>query len=208
MLRIPSDSAARADLDQATDGVKHPRGRSWWLMWVVVSREHGGLPDDPPGSRGHGTWRGRGTWTYSEFWAPWEAVVDTFERVQAKIYGVFEKWSKRGSVFAWRGQVNAAWPLHSSLFRRLSWSFGTPKEMELATAEREILADVHQWGLHMGEYGRLSVMNQLAILQHFGAPTKLIDITFNPWIGLWFAVQERPAREGLPVRCATVRLST
>jgi hypothetical protein len=133
-----------------------------------------------------------------EFWAPWEAVVDTFEGVQAQISGVFEKWSKRGSVFAWRGQVNAAWPLHSSLFRRLSWSFGTPKEMELATAEREILADVHRWGLHMGQYGRLSVMNQLAMLQHFGAPTRLVDITFNPWIGLWFAVQERPAERASP----------
>jgi len=136
----------------------------------------------------------------NEFWAPWEACVDSFEGVQAQVYGVFEKWSQRGSTFAWRGQVDAAWPLHSSLFRRLSWSAGTPRgEKELADAEREILIDVHRWGLHMGEYGRLSVMNQLAMLQHFGAPTRLIDITFNPWIGLWFAVQER--RDGNSAPC-------
>lgn len=134
------------------------------------------------------------------FWAPWEVVVDSFEDVEAQIYGVFEKWSPRGSDFAWRGQVDASRPLHSSLFRRLSWSssLGSPKEIELASAEKEILADAHRWGLHMGAYGRLSVMNQLAMLQHFGAPTRLIDITFNPWIGLWFAVRERRVERAAP----------
>lgn len=128
------------------------------------------------------------------FWSPWEVTVDSFADAEEQIYGVFEKWSKRGSVFAWRGQLDASWPLHSSLYRRLLWSSNAteaPKESDVATAERAILADVHRWGLHMGEYGRLSVMNQLAMLQHYGAATRLIDITFNPWIGLWFAVQER-----------------
>ncbi|MDI6692313.1 MAG: FRG domain-containing protein [Anaerosomatales bacterium] len=134
----------------------------------------------------------------SAFWSPWEVVVDSFDAVEAQVYGVFEKWSKRGSVFAWRGQMDASWPLHSSLYRRLLWSSSAaeaPKESDVANAEREILADVRRWGLHMGEYGRLSVMNQMAMLQHYGAPTRLIDITFNPWIGLWFAVQERRADE-------------
>ena len=33
------------------------------------------------------------------------------------------------------------------------------------------------------------MLNQLAILQHFGAPTRLIDITFNAWVALWFATE-------------------
>jgi hypothetical protein len=32
---------------------------------------------------------------------------------------------------------------------------------------------------------------QLATLQHFGAPTRLVDVTLNAYIGLWFAVEER-----------------
>jgi len=43
----------------------------------------------------------------------------------------------------------------------------------------------------MGEFGRLSILNQLAMLQHHGAPTRLIDITFNPFIGLWFATEQK-----------------
>ena len=132
----------------------------------------------------------------TQFWAPWEITADSFEQVQESVYGVFEKWSERGAVFAWRGQVDASWSLHSSLYRRMLWSSaqaGPPTEASVAETERQILANVHRWGLHMGEYGRLSVLNQLAMLQHYGAPTRLIDITFNPWIGLWFAVQQRQA---------------
>lgn len=43
----------------------------------------------------------------------------------------------------------------------------------------------------MSEFGRLSILGQLAVLQHYGAPTRLIDVAFNPWIGLWFAVEEK-----------------
>lgn len=39
--------------------------------------------------------------------------------------------------------------------------------------------------------GRLSILNQLAILQHYGAPTRLIDITFNAWVGVFFAVEQK-----------------
>ena len=72
------------------------------------------------------------------FWSPWEVTVDSFADAEEQIYGVFEKWSKRGSVFAWRGQLDASWPLHSSLYRRVLWSSNSteaPKESDVATAE-------------------------------------------------------------------------
>lgn len=140
-----------------------------------------------------------------EFWGPWEAEAETFDDVSAHIYDVSEKWP--GRLFAWRGQTDASWPLHSSLYRRLCWSKATqtPREPDLLEAERKVLADLHRWGLHMGEYGRLSVTHQLAMLQHYGAPTRLVDITFNPWIGLWFAVQSRQA-DGADLPATDTRL--
>lgn len=128
------------------------------------------------------------------FWKPWETEIGSFKEALALIHGVFDDWSSKGHKFAWRGQVDASWPLHSSLYRRLHWTLGKsklPDEATLQKREKTILTEVHRWGLHIGDHGRLSALAQLAVLQHYGAPTRLIDITFNPLIGLWFAVEEQ-----------------
>jgi hypothetical protein len=128
------------------------------------------------------------------FWKPCEVEVDSFATATELIHGVFDKWSNSGGRFAWRGQVDASWSLHSSLYRRLLWTRGgdsPPDESELQTEEAAILAEAHRWGLHVGTHGRLSVLAQLAVLRHFGAATRIIDVTFNPLIALWFAVEQQ-----------------
>jgi len=127
------------------------------------------------------------------FWKPWEVEITSVAQALEVIHGVFDKWSAEGRLFAWRGQVDASWALHSSLYRRLGWTRGAaaepPQEADQEAEEAKILTAVHRWGLHTGDRGRLSALSQLAVLQHYGAPTRLIDITFNPLIGLWFAVE-------------------
>lgn len=129
----------------------------------------------------------------SEFWEPYEATVASFDDAHEMITDVVKKWSAKGSVFVWRGQVDASWALHSSLYRRKLWSGpkdgDAPTEQVLQEEEQEILREVHRWGLHSGSTGRLSILAQLALLQHYGAPTRLIDVTSNPLIALWFAVE-------------------
>lgn len=136
-----------------------------------------------------------------EFFGPWEREISSFDEVANAITRIFERWIEdHDRVFVWRGAVDASHPLHSSLYRRLLWSSPTgftPAESHLHSAEGEVLTSVHQWGLHDGERGRLSILSQLATLQHFGAPTRLIDVTLNAYIGLWFAVQP-VIRDGLP----------
>lgn len=129
----------------------------------------------------------------SDFWAPTEEVIGSFSELQSLLESVFAKGPRRGRTFAWRGQLDAEWALTSSLYRRLSWSLRkTPEERDLYSHEGKILGDVHKWGLHMSaDLGRLSVLNQLATVQHYGAPTRMIDVSFNPRIGIWFAVEER-----------------
>lgn len=129
-----------------------------------------------------------------DFWKPGEKEITSFSEAVDLIHGVFDDWSSKGSVFAWRGQVNASWALHSSLYRRLMWTkvpSPPPDEKALEEEEAAILAEAHRWGLHTGASGRLSALCQLAMLQHYGAPTRLIDVTFNPFIGLWFAVEKQ-----------------
>lgn len=131
-----------------------------------------------------------------DFWSPLEEEIKNFRDLEKYLTAIHKKWSSRDRTFAWRGQVDSSWPLHSSLYRRLSWTrpSSLPEESDLHEAETRVLADVHRWGLHVSpDVGRLSILNQLAKLQHYGAPTRLIDITFNPWIAAWFAVEEKVA---------------
>lgn len=128
-----------------------------------------------------------------EFWKPFEVEIANFEGLLKIINQVMEKAVAKNIKFAWRGQIDARWSLHSSLYRRMNLTKGKIlTEAEIAKEEQSILAELHRWGLHSSsQTGRLSILNQLAMLQHYGAPTRLIDITFNAWVGAWFAVEEK-----------------
>ena len=128
-----------------------------------------------------------------EFWKPFEVEISDFNGLLAVINQVMEKAVAKNIKFAWRGQIDASWALHSSLYRRMNLTKARIlTEDEIAKEEQDILAELHRWGLHSSsQTGRLSILNQLAMLQHYGAPTRLIDITFNAWVGAWFAVEEK-----------------
>lgn len=128
----------------------------------------------------------------SNYWAPFETRIDAIEDLERAINEILII-SKEGRQFAWRGQVNSDWPLHSSLYRRLKLTKDKVlPEKDIFESEGEILKRLHRWGLHnISGRGRLSVLNQLALLQHYGAPTRLIDISFNAWVGVFFAVEEK-----------------
>ena len=128
-----------------------------------------------------------------EFWTPFEKEISSFDELVSVINRIADLSERKNIQFAWRGLVNSSWALHSSLYRRCMLTKGqTLDEDNLASEEDRILVELHRWGLHSSDQtGRLSVLKQLAMLQHYGAPTRLIDITFNAWIGAWFAVERK-----------------
>lgn len=128
-----------------------------------------------------------------EFWQPFEKQVNSFDELVNVINAAMKKAVDQNIQFAWRGQTNASWALHSSLYRRvLLTKEKVVQENEIAAEEKKILTELHRWGLHSSaQTGRLSILNQLAMLQHYGAPTRMIDITFNAWVAAWFAVEEK-----------------
>jgi hypothetical protein len=149
-----------------------------------------------------------------DLYEPFEAVVSTIEELEEitdKLYS--ELISKKDSIWVYRGVGNADHSFSSSLYRRVWWTKAAmkgapwttvdpPTEKELAAAEHRVLVDVHRWGLHDGERGRLSILRQLAMLQHHHAPTRLIDVSFNYWIALWFATEQQYAN-GAPAADTT-----
>jgi hypothetical protein len=144
----------------------------------------------------------------STFWNPFDTVAASFDDASDLIRKITS--GTDGRLFAWRGVGSAAWPLHSSLYRRLIWSRDiddkAPTEDDLQKAEMQIISEARTWGLHSGDRGRLSMFEFLATLQHYGAPTRFIDVTFNPYTALFFATEDARL-DSLPARVFAVEVT-
>src|SRR5437762_1367074 len=83
------------------------------------------------------------------------------------------------SNFAYRGMSDAAQPLVTSLIR-----LGGPYQKQ----ETHLLRNFRKYA-QRDSVPRDSVWNWLALGQHHGLPTRLLDWTFSPYVGLHFATQ-------------------
>ncbi|MHA6757289.1 FRG domain-containing protein [Streptacidiphilus sp. PAMC 29251] len=85
---------------------------------------------------------------------------------------------------AYRGQPNAEYGLSSSLFRLCRTHVERVTEELMERTEARIIGAMRQEGL-----GRLMMDGELlAVLQHHGIPTRLIDVSVRPKEALFFAV--------------------
>lgn len=136
-----------------------------------------------------------------------EEVVGSFDELHAAITKLISKTPELPLV--WRGVRNANWGLHSHLYRHLMQVNGVvppakrptepqpyPDEDQMVAAEREVLRIArNDW-----RFDNLSALETFARVQHFGGPTRLIDVTKNPYIGAWFAIEFDEETEGEDAR--------
>ena len=105
-------------------------------------------------------------------------------------------------TYAFRGQGKAKWPLHSAATRRLRGFRG--KGVQDRPEFPNLYLDYHKsvlidpartqgLGIELGR--EISDLQLLAKLQHLGAATGLLDFSWNPLVGLWFAC-ENPGVDG------------
>ncbi|PVU84437.1 hypothetical protein DDP54_00915 (plasmid) [Cellulomonas sp. WB94] len=126
-----------------------------------------------------------------------EALVDSFDGLNRAIATLITKVPDLRLV--WRGHRDAEWGMHSALFRRLMEANGVklpkhnpksqqpyPNEEQMVAAEREMLRVARtDW-----RFDGMSALETFARIQHAGGPTRLLDVTKNPFIAAWFAVEE------------------
>lgn len=115
----------------------------------------------------------------------WEDKAHSWTEVEAWIAKLIQRMPER--VFCWRGVSNADYGLYSSLFRNLALNGpgSLPTEEDMQRAEQKILGMARQ-----RFRTDTPTMELFASLQHFGAPTRLIDVTMNALIALYFAVTD------------------
>jgi hypothetical protein len=84
------------------------------------------------------------------------------------------------STCAFRGMADAAWPLATSL-TRLGGDFGR--------LERHLIRNFRKYAyLESGD--NASLWNLLALAQHHGLPTRLLDWTYSPYVALHFVTDD------------------
>lgn len=102
-------------------------------------------------------------------------------------------------VWFFRGQKDASFAFNSTLYRKLRASSQInnrkmpPEKLEAAMlkAELDLLEKTKRIGIGRG----LSALETLTLLQHHGSPTRLVDITSDWKVALFFACENDDSRD-------------
>lgn len=99
------------------------------------------------------------------------------------------------NVYYWRGQSNVEWTLDSSIVRKIKsddlYKDKNGKELDrmINSLENKMLSEakknLYDYDIHNR---KLSDIELLAKLQHYGAATRLLDFSKSALIALWFCV--------------------
>jgi hypothetical protein len=111
----------------------------------------------------------------------WEDFVQTVSR--------FEQGSPFAGRYAFRGHADAAWALKTPLLRALEGH--RPSAPQALEIERSAMLEFQKQA-HLYVPPRMAFADDAAstwaVMQHYGAPTRLLDWTRSPYVALYFAV--------------------
>jgi len=109
--------------------------------------------------------------------ASWPAFVDIVQR-----WSGFRNW-------CFRGQADASWPLKCSLTRHIEVSkvVNGAWERQETRIHRIFRRKSH---LFLADLPGDDQLEWLALMQHHGAPTRLLDFTWSPYVAAFFALEK------------------
>lgn len=102
----------------------------------------------------------------------------------------FER-EKESQNFVFRGHSNSNYELKTSLGRCDSFYGRTIQQLE-----KRLLKLFKESSLPYLEHKPSSELEWLAVAQHFGLPTRLLDWSYNPLVATYFAVEDNPEDDG------------
>lgn len=111
---------------------------------------------------------------------------ESYKEIPINNWSTFKNYiSDLDGRWAFRGQKSSEWGLESSLeraFRKINPSF-----VELQIVEKFQQRASHYINSSMEPSG---IVEWLALMQHHGAPTRLLDWTFSPYVAAYFALED------------------
>lgn len=114
------------------------------------------------------------------------------ESRRVKTLSGFMKWVAQfnDGQYLFRGVPDKDYEIQASAYRRLP-EVNRNNPAKLLKINKEMISDARLEGHDVKNGQRLSDLELLAELQHYGAATCLIDFTYSAQIALWMACQER-----------------
>jgi FRG domain len=119
---------------------------------------------------------------------PW---TELYPRTLDDVYSVLNRISD-ARLYVFRGQASASWKnLRPSLHRVLGEGRTTAEQIDLEAAA---IREFRRHGRSLLQVSELDYFNlilgSVTLMQHYGAPTRLLDWTLSPWVACYFAVRE------------------
>ncbi len=92
--------------------------------------------------------------------------------------------------FLCRGQADEAWSLEDSITRIMAGGANTANAIAIEKAAlREFMSQAHLY-INSSDLPQLNdLLAWWALMQHYGAPTRLLDWSESPYVALYFTVR-------------------
>lgn len=109
------------------------------------------------------------------------SITDTFNFVKENALRMYH--INTNSMSLYRGQSNYAWHLEPAVYRNNQFPY---ESLYIKELERK----------NPSEFVNQSNFDKLVKMQHYGLPTRLLDVTFNPLVALYFACENHFDTDG------------
>lgn len=113
-----------------------------------------------------------------------EVFIDSFD----DLVRIFTSLLNEDNIY--RG-YNRLEELYPALFRK---EYYKENKEDMKCLEKKLLSEFEKYA--MAYISPLNEMEFLAYAQHYGLPTRLLDFTYNPYIALFFAVNDEKTEDG------------
>lgn len=115
------------------------------------------------------------------------------QTVRLRSWAQFVRLTERLQGWAFRGELSAKWPLITSLSRRLQ-TYCPDAELWPLREERVLRVFRRKAHIYFREAAMLEDdLRCLALMQHHGAATRLLDFTKSPFVAAFFGLEEAEA---------------